>query len=145
MKYYAAYGSNLNKYMMSERCPDAEAIGTAVLQDFELSCRGVPGRSYLTIDEKEGSYVPLGIFRINEEDEAALDQYEDYPALYEKRIADLPVTFWDRSEETLPVLYYVMNPGFEKNECTSAYALACLNGYDDFGFDSEILMKGLYN
>ena len=36
MKYYLAYGSNLNKKQMQMRCPGAKCIGTMVLKGYEL-------------------------------------------------------------------------------------------------------------
>lgn len=40
-KIYIAYGSNLHQQQMKYRCPDAEVLGTAMLQDYELEFRGV--------------------------------------------------------------------------------------------------------
>ena len=37
MKYYLAYGSNLNKAQMTHRCPGAESIGAALINDYELA------------------------------------------------------------------------------------------------------------
>ena len=44
MKYYLAYGSNLNLNEMKVRCPSAKMIGSTILKDYELIFRN----SYLT-------------------------------------------------------------------------------------------------
>ena len=56
MKYYLAYGSNLNKEQMQMRCPGAVPIGTMLLKGFELQFKGP-----LTIKKKNGGRVPIGI------------------------------------------------------------------------------------
>ena len=58
-RYYIAYGSNLNVYQMRFRCPNARIIGTAVMPDYELLFKGSKTGSYLTIEPKDGSSVPL--------------------------------------------------------------------------------------
>ena len=40
MKYYLAYGSNLNIRQMQMRCPGAKPVGTMVLEDYELLFKG---------------------------------------------------------------------------------------------------------
>ena len=35
-KLYLAYGSNLNKAQMSQRCPTAKAVGAAMIYGYEL-------------------------------------------------------------------------------------------------------------
>ena len=37
--YYIAYGSNLNIAQMDERCPGAQPVCTAKLEDYELVFR----------------------------------------------------------------------------------------------------------
>ena len=72
MKYYLAYGSNLNKEQMQMRCPGAVPIGTMLLKGFELQFKGP-----LTIKKKNGGRVPIGVWQVNEEHERSLDRYYD--------------------------------------------------------------------
>ncbi len=65
MKNYAAYGSNLNIGQMSHRCPGATLLGTAWLEDWQLLVKGSKTGSYLTIEPKKGSRVPLGIWKVS--------------------------------------------------------------------------------
>ena len=74
-KYYAAYGSNLNVPQMLRRCPGARVIGTAVIPDYRLLFKGSKTGSYLTIEPAEGYSVPVGVWEVSDENEAALDRY----------------------------------------------------------------------
>ncbi len=82
MKYYAAYGSNLNLGQMALRCPGAKPLGTAWLHGWRLLFKGSKTGAYLTIERCEGSKVPVGIWTITDHDEKSLDRYEGYPDYY---------------------------------------------------------------
>ena len=84
-KYYIAYGSNLNVKQMSHRCPTARPLGTANLDGWTLLFRGSKTGSYLTIEPKEGSSVPVAVWEVSERDERYLDHYEGYPNFYYKK------------------------------------------------------------
>ena len=58
-RYYIAYGSNLNIRQMRMRCPSARIIGTSEIPDYELLFKGSKTGSYLTIEPKDGSTVPV--------------------------------------------------------------------------------------
>ena len=75
-KFYLAYGSNLNVKQMQFRCPDAKIVGTAEIPNYQLLFKGSKTGSYLTIEPKEGSRVPVVAWSVTAEDEAALDRYE---------------------------------------------------------------------
>ena len=112
-KYYLAYGSNLNLEQMKYRCPNAKKVGTFLLKDWALEFR-----YYLTIRKEKGAAVPLGIFEIDELDEKSLDRYEGYPTHYFKE---------DIEVEVMPADMF--------------YLRTCLEGYKDFGFDTNYLFK----
>ena len=135
MKYYLAYGSNLNREQMAGRCPGAEAVGRAVIEGYRLAFR----RTYLTIEPEEGCAVPAGVYRISEENERALDRYEGYPRLYFKEDMKVPFMGYDPSGEhfegTIEAMVYVMNAGFPVQGPTEQYLAVCKAGYADFGLD----------
>ena len=83
-KYYVAYGSNLNVKQMIMRCPNARIVGTSEIPDYELLFKGSKTGSYLTIEPKAGASVPVGVWKVNNTDEAALDRYEGFPTFYYK-------------------------------------------------------------
>ena len=80
-RYYIAYGSNLNVKQMKMRCPGATILGTTKLKNYELLFKGSKTGSYLTIEKKEGSTVPVVIWEVTERDEKYIDRYEGYQIL----------------------------------------------------------------
>lgn len=145
-KIYFAYGSNLNLMQMHERCPDAEKIGSALLEGYCLAFKGnTKGRAYLTIEKREGAFVPIGVFYISERDEKRLDAYEGYPTFYGKEKITLPLQTKEKKElpDIVTGLIYVMNPRYTYNEPSSYYLEACLQGYKEFQFDYDVLRQAL--
>jgi gamma-glutamylcyclotransferase (GGCT)/AIG2-like uncharacterized protein YtfP len=99
MRYYFAYGSNLNLAQMKSRCLEAKVIGTTVLNDYQLVFK-----THLDVVPKKDSTVPIGIFFISSSDEAALDRYEGVEAkYYEKK--EITVEF---GNQKITGLIYVM-------------------------------------
>ena len=141
MKYYLAYGSNLNKSQMSVRCPDAVPIGITRIPNHQLVFR----RSYLTIEPKKGCSVPVGVWEISEEDEKNLDRYEGFPQFYRKEHRVLRInkshgvdSLGTWSIDAWPdAIVYVMNDGFPIQMPTDRYYETVRQGYIDFGFKHE--------
>nr|DAZ21830.1 MAG TPA: hypothetical protein [Caudoviricetes sp.] len=141
-RYYIAYGSNLNVEQMAFRCPGAEAVGTAVLENHTLFFRGSQTGSYLTIEPKIGGKVPVAIWAVTAADEAALDRYEGYPNFYYKADFTLDVTPLGGGEShSLECFAYIMNEGRPIGLPTDFYLQTCLEGYERFGFDKRILLR----
>lgn len=130
MKYYLAYGSNLNKQQMEKRCPGAVPVGTMVLKGYELVFKGL-----LTIEKKRGGRVPLGIWQVNEEHEKALDRYEGFPTFYYKKEVIIP------GDKT--AFIYIMNERMSSRTTTRHYYDVCAQGYKDFGLDEKYLKEAL--
>lgn len=63
-KLYVAYGSNLSLTQMRRRCPTARVVGLAELMDYELLFRGRRENAFATIEPKQGSCVPVMIWKI---------------------------------------------------------------------------------
>lgn len=143
-KYYIAYGSNLNVKQMAWRCPKAKAIGTAVIKDYELLFKGSKSGSYLTIEPKMGSSVPVAIWETTEEDEKALDRYEGYPNFYYKKTMTLEVKKLGKEEtETVNAYVYIMHEDRVFGVPSLSYVSTCIEGYRKFGFDVTTLIKAL--
>jgi len=135
MKYYIAYGSNLNMDQMAFRCPDAVPVGTTVLNGWELTFNSV-----LTIIPKKAAKTPVGVWKISSRDEHYLDAYEGFPRLYRKEEMKITVPGKDGRKRTVNAIVYIMNSG-RKEVCppTQYYYKTVHDGYRDFGFDTKTL------
>lgn len=138
-KYYLAYGSNLNLSQMCYRCNSAKPIGRTKLKNYRLVYKGRGDNcAYLTIEQHEGSVVPLGLYEVSDADINCLDIYEGYPTVYSK--CYIPITIGKKVKNAL---IYVMNEQFDYYIPSSNYIKTCISGYNDFGFDSTILDTAL--
>lgn len=70
---YFAYGSNMSREQMKERCPEAKFIQRDILEDyaFEINTRGVA-----TIIPKKGSFVEGVLWELSPSCIESLDRYE---------------------------------------------------------------------
>ena len=144
-KYYLAYGSNLNIAQMQFRCPDAVVAGTAVIPDYELLFKGSLTGAYLTIEPKQGSQVPVGVWEVSRADELKLDRYEGFPSFYYKKEIRIPVADIRTGKTKLhDAFVYIMHEDRKLGVPTSFYMRTCLEGYKDFGFDTDFLFDA-YN
>ena len=142
MKYYMAYGSNLNKAQMRYRCPDASVLGTARLKDWELLFKGSKTGSYLTVERCKGSTVPVAVWEVSEADERALDRYEGCPRFYYKKTLVLPVTNAETGEVARRRCFlYIMHEDRKVGIPSKYYMDVCREGYADFGFDAKKLSE----
>jgi len=110
-RYYAAYGSNLNIPQMLRRCPSARIIGTSEIPDYRLMYKGSKSGAYLTIEPAEGFSVPVGIWEVDDEDEARLDVYEGFPSFYYKAELKLPIKgiYCGKIRTRRPFVYILYN------------------------------------
>lgn len=135
---YAAYGSNLNISQMHRRCPTATVYGTAWLRDYELVFRGTRSHAVATVEPKEGGAVPIGLWHITPQDEAALDRCEGWPHLYEKK----QMAFRDGGS-TISAMIYVMTPGHILGLPFANYFQTIRQGYADFKLEPALLDAAL--
>lgn len=143
-RYYIAYGSNLNISQMRMRCPHARVIGTSVIPDYELLFKGSMTGSYLTIEPKEGSSVPVAVWETTDDDEARLDRYEGFPAFYYKAEMTLPIKGIRTGKiRERKVYVYIMHEDRPIGLPTCRYVSTCLEGYRNFGFDEDVLYKAI--
>jgi gamma-glutamylcyclotransferase (GGCT)/AIG2-like uncharacterized protein YtfP len=73
MTLYFAYGSNMNRSAMKRRCPDARAIGLAVLEGYRFFV-GLEG--WGSVAPSAGDVVHGVLWRLTPRDIAALHAYE---------------------------------------------------------------------
>lgn len=137
---YLAYGSNLNMQQMRYRCPNATVIGKAFLTGYELLFRGSKTGSYLTIEKNKNRSVPVGVWMITGQDEQNLDRYEGFPTFYHKETIRFSMNGTKYSG-----IAYIMNNDRPFGIPSTRYIKTCLEGYEDFGFDYEPLLKAVLN
>ena len=132
--YYVAYGSNLNKGQMEDRCSGAELVETQTLKGYRLDFH-----LYLTITRDDKYNTPVAIWKINPDHEKSLDRYEGVRVgLYRKEYIRLIVLNSKRY-----CLVYLMNDIPERKNVvpTDRYIKTCMDGYRDLGFDESILAE----
>ena len=97
MKYYLAYGPNLNLVQMRQRCPNARVVGYTYLFGVRLVFRGSKNGCFLTTDFQQPwcpSMVGCGVYEISDKDEQALDVYAGVPYFYQKQTMQVQCV-WD--------------------------------------------------
>ncbi|MDO9333755.1 MAG: gamma-glutamylcyclotransferase family protein [Dehalococcoidales bacterium] len=118
---YFAYGSNLNKQQMKQRCPDAKPRFQAVLPNYKLIFTGWSREwksGTASIKPVRGEKVAGAVYEISEKDLRRLDRYEDYPTTYDRinvlvikedGVASHAITYIKRrqSDETKPSAEYL--------------------------------------
>ena len=141
-KYDVAYGSNLNVKQLKMRGPGANILGTTKLKDYELLFKGSKTGSYLTIEKKEGSTVPVAIWEVTESDEKSLDRYEGYPIFYYKKEMKLQYKgIRTGKRRTVNAFVYIMHEENPIGVPSIYYMKTCIDGYDTFYFDKNILIN----
>ena len=135
MKYYIAYGSNLNLSDMKISCKGAKFYKTGILKDYQLVFR-----YFATIEKKLGATTPVGIFSIDNKAEDSLDYYEGYPILYRKENVDVEL----EDGSVIPCMVYIMeeeNYGYTLP--SKSYYETIKKGYNDVGLDTSYLEQAV--
>ena len=143
LRYYLAYGSNLNLAQMSHRCPTAKKAGIAIIKDYRLMFKGSVSGNYLTIERAEGYFVPAGVFIVEEPDENALDRYEGYPNFYYKKDFVVELKDDNDNKKTIEAFTYIMHEERALGAPSDEYVQRVLEGYEEFGFDARLLEEAV--
>ena len=129
MYLYAAYGSNLNKAQMLNRCPNSKPFKSMVLERFRIVFKGVAD-----IEKNSHYKLYMGIYNITKECEKALDYYEEFPKIYNKFYIDY--IFEGKNEK---ILCYTMNKLFSYAVPSQKYFNVIKQGYYDWNFNLDNL------
>ena len=140
-RLYFAYGSNINLEQMAYRCPNANVVGPATLEGYELTFRGrTDGSGVANIEPKQGAAVHGLLWRITPECEAALDRYEGAPRLYVQQ----DVTVHDNSGREYTVMAYVMTDLFREPAMPSPFYFDGIrDGFRQNGMDEKPLLEAI--
>jgi len=124
MKLYFAYGANLSREGMAYRCPDAVPYQKFTLRGWRLDFA-----HHATIVPHPGRSVEGALWKITEDCERSLDQFEGYPSYYSKRIL---------AQDGREFMVYIMNPPLTGNPGTG-YLGIIEQGYRDWNLDFDCL------
>lgn len=130
---YIAYGSNLSVEQMAHRCPEATIVGPGWLHDYKLEFR-----THANVVPAMGQDVPVLVWKITEEDRAALDRYEGFPAYYIRKT--VPV---ELDGKTVEAMVYVMTEKKRRLPPSCGYLAVILSGYAEFGFSPAPVAQAL--
>lgn len=124
---YLAYGSNLHRRTMLQRCPTAVWRGAIMLKHARLVFRGAAD-----VVPANGFTVPVGVWEIGPEDERALDRYEGVSSgTYSKYF--IPID----AKGTKALIYMMNDEGIYPP--SAWYAGIVRAGYRNFGLDESYL------
>lgn len=137
-RLYVAYGSNLNFKQMRYRCPTAKLYGTGVIEGYELQFKGRPRNAFATIAPKEGASVPVAVWEIRPQDEAALDRYEGYPSHYFKQTVPVQMDGGD-----VNAMVYIMDRKMTFGLPSPGYYQTVYEGYNNCELDTDVLDRAV--
>lgn len=137
MKYYVAYGSNLNLEQMAYRCPDATIVGKGIIENYALKYRGSKTGAYATVIKEKGKYVPVLVWKISHSDERSLDIYEGFPTFYYKKNITVKMANGSRMRAMVYIMFDEAVPGAPSNR----YMRTIYEGYLANGLDLNILFQ----
>ncbi len=135
VKFYVAYGSNMNLEQMSHRCPKAKVVGTAILKDYKLTFRG-RYKGVANIEPCKDKSVPIVLWEITEDCETALDLYEGYPNFYIKKEVEVLI-----NDKSRTAMVYIMASEYTNMVAapTEYYFNVIARGYSNNGIDLKPL------
>ena len=119
-------------------------FGWKKIKDYELLFKGSQTGSYLTIEPKEGGIVPVAVWEVQEKDVRLLDRYEGWPRFYYKK--DMEIRYKGirtGRHRTVTAFVYIMHEDREIGIPSNRYISTCIEGYNDFGFNLNILFDAV--
>lgn len=134
------YGSNMDEEQMKFRCPDAQLLGTGIIENWRLMFKGSKTGAYATIEREKGCTVPILLWRISAADEERLDRYEGFPTFYYKRtIQAIRTGANDENLSRMRGMAYIMHEERKLGTPSAHYYSVLAEAYAKFGFDIKIL------
>ena len=130
--YYFAYGSNLNRKQMMERCPQSRPKPTATLHHYKLVFVGWSRKwrgGVAGIKPWRGERVLGAIYDISESDLKRLDKYEGYPDTYDR----INIIANSENGEPLEAFTYIKKRQSEETRPSPEYLSTLQQGYRDWG------------
>jgi gamma-glutamylcyclotransferase (GGCT)/AIG2-like uncharacterized protein YtfP len=128
---YFAYGSNLNKKQMKNRCPDSVPVVKVILKNYKLVFN-----YFADVVETPGEIVYGAVYDVSNSDIRKLNRYEGYPRHYD--IINIKVE--DDEGKAYKAFAYVMtSKGIREPE--EHYYNIIKHGFKDWNLPLEKLMN----
>ena len=129
--YYFAYGSNLNRKQMLERCPDSQPMFVATLHNYKLVFVGWSRQwrgGVASIKPFRGERVLGAIYEVSDRDLRRLDSYEGYPGNYTR----FNITVFDEDGEPIKAITYIKSGQLEETQPSTEYLSLIQQGCRDW-------------
>ena len=130
--YCFAYGSNLNKKQMLERCPESKPEFVATLHNYKLVFVGWSRQwrgGVISIKPFRGGRVLGAVYEVSDSDLKRLDKYEGYPNDSNR----LNVTVLDEDGDAIDAVTYIKARQSEETQPSKEYLALLQQGYRDWG------------
>jgi len=130
--HYFAYGSNLNKQQMKERCPAARPVSIVILHHYKLVFGGWSRKwrgGVATIQPFRGERVLGAIYELSEEDLRRLDKNQGAPDLYTR----VNIGVNDDFGGLIEAVTYVRTGRADEAAPSKEYLAVIQQGYRDWG------------
>jgi cation transport regulator ChaC len=133
--FYAAYGSNLWRDQMRQRCPEARPVRAALLPDRRLTFR-----LYADLERAEGETAHAALYRVTSRCIDALDRYEGvHTGAYRQEWMRLKT----RDLGTIDLLLYLNDRDCRDVPPPAEYIARMKAGYRDWRLPREPLEAAL--
>ena len=129
--YYFAYGSNLNRKQMAERCPESKPMFVATLPNYKLVFAGWSREwkgGVATIKLEKGAKVLGAIYDITERELRRLDSYEGYLSSYNR----IKIRVFNEDGDAMEAVTYVKSRPLDETEPSKKYLSIVQQGYRDW-------------
>lgn len=132
--YYFAYGSNLSKKQMAERCPGSKTKFSAVLPNYKLIFTGWSRQwkgGTASIKPFKGEKVKGAVYEISDSDLRKLDRFEDYPMTYNR----LNITVWTDDGDPVETVTYIKKEQSPETRPSMELLAVIRQGYRDWDIE----------
>jgi len=129
---YFAYGSNLSKKQMQERCSGFNPLYRATLPNYKLVFTGWSRQwrgGTATIKAVKGGKVQGALYEGTDKDFQLLDRFEGAPGEYRR----LNILVFDEDGRAIQAVTYIKSGQIEETQPSKEYALIMKQGYVDWG------------
>lgn len=126
--FYFAYGSNLSKAQMQQRCPGAKPLYTAVLPNYKLVFAGWVRKwhgSIASIRMVRGERVRGAVYEVSE---PCLRRLDAEDAGYSR----LNVTVFNQDDEPVEAVTYAKSGQLDESKPSPEYLAVIQQGYRDW-------------